>query len=64
MNTFANTTRRTGRQIASTTDTPNHPILGLARRLADWWSDDAVTTTFSAERERDVRMLRRQTGRW
>jgi hypothetical protein len=64
MNTFAHSTRRTGRQIASTTDTHSNPIIGLARRLADWWSDDAVTTTFSAERERDGRMLRRQTGRW
>ncbi len=44
MNTFANSTRRIGRQIASTTDTSSHPVTGLARRLADWWSDDAVTT--------------------
>jgi hypothetical protein len=64
MNTFVNTTRRIGREIASTTETTSHPVTDLARRFAAWWSDDAVTTSFSAERERDQHMLRRQTGRW
>jgi hypothetical protein len=63
MNTFANSTRRIGREIAITTETTSNPLTGAARRLAAWWSDDAVTSSFSAERERDQRMLRRQTGR-
>jgi hypothetical protein len=66
MNTFANSTRRIGRQIASNRrdDSNGGPISGLARRLGAWWSDDSMTATFSVERERDQRMLRRQSGRW
>jgi hypothetical protein len=63
MNTFAHSTRRSGRQIASTSDTNGNPVSGLVRRLATWWADDPMTATFSVERERDERLLRRPGAR-
>jgi hypothetical protein len=66
MNTFAHNTRRISRQLTSAQghDSNGGPVTGLARRLAAWWSDDSMSATFSVERERDQRMLRRQSGRW
>jgi hypothetical protein len=65
MNTFANSTRRLGRQITRTQrdDSSGTSVAGVARRLATWWSDDPMTATFSSERERDERLLRDHRGR-
>lgn len=61
MNTFANSTRRISRQITRTQHAASSgsPVAGFARRLATWWSDDPMTASFSVERERDQRLLRR-----
>jgi hypothetical protein len=31
----------------------------LVRRVADWWSNDSMSTLFSAERERQLNKLQR-----
>ncbi|HEY1480293.1 MAG TPA: hypothetical protein VGF46_09700 [Gaiellales bacterium] len=31
----------------------------LVRRVADWWSNDSMSTHFSAERERQLNKLQR-----
>jgi hypothetical protein len=62
MNTVADTTRTLGREASSIEirrATPRGATRGLARKIADWWADDPMSEHFTAERERDQRMLRR-----
>jgi hypothetical protein len=63
MNTHATTTRE---HLRSATITPNSPIRSLrtaTRRVAKWLNDDPMSTSFSAARERDQRLLRRAGSR-
>jgi hypothetical protein len=55
MNTIATSTR----QLTRTATVRGSSLRTTVRRLAAWWSDDAVSAHFAAARERDQRLLRR-----
>ena len=63
MNTHAQTTHTLTRSTATSSDSRIRTLRVATRRLASWWSDDAVSAHFSAARERDQRLLQRVSGR-
>jgi chorismate-pyruvate lyase len=59
MNTLANTTRQSALSATAGAGSRVRSLRIATRRIAEWWSDDAMSAQFSSARERDQRLLRR-----
>jgi hypothetical protein len=53
MNSIANTAHQRTRSVTAGAGSRVRTLRSTARRVAAWWSDDAVSAQFTSARERD-----------